>query len=423
MSEERLLLANHIWPEEELPYTAATLVNYKIIFELASRPDIKVGFLKINVDGYYHHKTAPMNSIQKKAKANLEALGVEYLPAVELPSLPKRRLNLSRWFRPKLVDYYPAITYRQEVYKVADTFRPSCLIIIWCEWLTHLFADYSVKKFTYYGNPDPLTDKIFSKYIQPRGVAKQIYGRLWNYRLERFHVEEMNKWNFVGNVHLHFSKYYQSKLGSKAFYLNNIWIDRYGGDWEIKRDLLESKDKLRIVGNIGHLTGTANTLGLEILLRDLLPELRGLLPAGSFEIDIYGRNEPTPRIRSLLNQPEIKVRGFVDDLDTEMLGSQIFLCVNNASHYNTGHTRYLHAWSLGCCVVAHCNVTLAMPELKHRYNSLLGKNVREIAELIAMARSDPQLRQRLGRNGYKTLKENFRVENVVDTMLEKLSSI
>ena len=41
------------------------------------------------------------------------------------------------------------------------------------------------------------------------------------------------------------------------------------------------------------------------------PEASG---GGSFEIDIYGRNEPTPRIRSLLNQPEIKVRGFVDDI-------------------------------------------------------------------------------------------------------------
>ncbi len=88
MSEERLLFANHLWPEE-LPHTAATLVNYQIIFELASRADIKASFLKINIHGYYHYESAPMNSVQKKTKANLEALGVEYLPAIELPSLPK----------------------------------------------------------------------------------------------------------------------------------------------------------------------------------------------------------------------------------------------------------------------------------------------------------------------------------------------
>ena len=64
-----------------------------------------------------------------------------------------------------------------------------------------------------------------------------------------------------------------------------------------------------------------------------------------------------------------------------------------------------------------------MPELKHDYNSLLGENMAEIAKLIAKAASDPQLRRRLGENGYKTLTEEFRVDHVVDTMLKKLTSI
>jgi glycosyltransferase involved in cell wall biosynthesis len=106
-----------------------------------------------------------------------------------------------------------------------------------------------------------------------------------------------------------------------------------------------------------------------------------------------------------------------------MFGSQIFLCVNNASPYKTCHTRYLHAWSLGCCVVAHRDVALSMPEIKHGYNALLGENPREIADLIVKAASDPQLRRELGENGYKTLKKEFRVDHVVDTMLEKLASI
>lgn len=419
--KERILIINRVWPEVSRPITAATLVNYQIISEFARRPGVKVGYLKIDISG----DLTPMNVVQEDAKAKLEAIGVKFLPPAVLPPLPNLRPRLSRFLIPKLEDFYPITVHRKVAYAAAQMFCPTSIIIPWAEQATHLFSDFPAKKFAYYGNPDPHTQKIRMQYMRRSGggVRDYLSGMLSAHRMEKFHLREMAKWNYIGDVSQNFAEYYQQKLGGKAFYLNNLWIDRHGEGWRAKRDELEAKDRLRIVGNIGHLSGSANMMGLEILARDLLPELRKALPVGSFEIDIYGRNKPFAHIERLLDQPEIKIRGFVDDLDAEMFGSQIFLCINNASAYKTGHTRYLHAWSLGCCVVAHRDAALSMPELKHGYNALLGESPGVIADLIAKAATDPQLRRRLGENGHKTLTEEFRVDHVVDTMLEKLTSL
>jgi glycosyltransferase involved in cell wall biosynthesis len=419
--KERILVINSEWPEETSPVQAATLVNFQILRELARRLGVETGYLKIFSNGNY----TPMNDVQKEAKSKLESAGVLYLPPVELPIPPRPRPRFARLLIPKLVDFYPITVHRKVAYSAAQTFNPTSIIIQWCEKETHLYSEFPAKKFAYYGNSDAIVQRIWTQYISQfrDNIINRIIRNLQMQHLERFHLREMAKWDFIGDVSLNFVKYYQRKLGDKAFYLNNIWLDRYGEDWKSRRDELEAKDKLRIVGNIGHLSGSANVMGLEILARDILPELRKLLPEGSFEIDIYGRNRPLAHIERLLKQPEFKIRGFVDDLDTEMFGSQIFLCVNNASPYKTCHTRYLHAWSLGCCVVAHRDAALSMPEIKHGYNALLGENPREIAGLIVKAASDPQLRRELGENGYKTLEKEFRVDHVVDTMLEKLASI
>jgi glycosyltransferase involved in cell wall biosynthesis len=418
---ERVLIINTEWPEESCPVQAATLVNYQILLELVSRPSVEVGFLKVCSE----KAQASLNDVQSHAKELLESSGVTFLDPVTLPAPPGLRPRLSRLLFPRLVDFYPITADKKAAYAAAQVFDPTSIIIQWCENESHLYSDFPAKKFAYYGNSDIFIEKEWGKYLSKFGesLRSRIIRLLQMKRLEKFHLREMKKWNFFSCVSLNFAKYYQRKFGDKAFYLNNIWVDRYGEDWQEKRDALETAEKIKIVGSIGFLRASANTMGLEILARDLLPELRKTLPKDSFSLDIYGSGQPLAHVKKLLDQPEIIVHGFVEDLDAEIFRSQIFLCVNNASPYKTGHTRYLHAWSLGCCVVAHRDVALSMPELKHNHNALLGENMADIAKLIAKAASDPELRRRLGENGYKTLAREFRVEHVVDTMLEKLTSI
>ena len=82
--------------------------------------------------------------------------------------------------------------------------------------------------------------------------------------------------------------------------------------------------------------------------------------------------------------------------------------------------RYLHAWTLGACVIGHTNASLAMPEIKHRENALLGNNAKEIAALVAEASENFELRRSLGTNGYETYKRAFTGTIVASRIASKI---
>ena len=55
----------------------------------------------------------------------------------------------------------------------------------------------------------------------------------------------------------------------------------------------------------------------------------------------------------------------------------------------------------------HNNVRMAMPEIEHNKNSLLGKNPEEIARNIKKVFLDKKLFSKICFNGYKTFKNNL----------------
>jgi len=173
---------------------------------------------------------------------------------------------------------------------------------------------------------------------------------------------------------------------------------------------------------LGRLSGTANTHGIHYLTTRVAPLLPRPLGDRPYERNLYGGTNLASFVEQTLTDPRIRLRGFVPDIDRELLSSHLFLCLNNATAYKVGHTRYLHAWSLGCCVVAHRDANLSMPEIRHEENALLGGSPEEIADLIAIAAKDSELRRRIGEGGYETFQSQFRTEKVarkIFSMIEK----
>ena len=174
----------------------------------------------------------------------------------------------------------------------------------------------------------------------------------------------MRQYDLLGDVAANDALYYQQKGHPNAFYIQNIWIDRFGASWEETRQRLEIKTPAKIIVNVGQLGATANRYGMEILAKEVAPALRDLLREIPYELHILGKGEIIEPLRRLLDSPEIKIRGFVDDIDKEFFEASLFVCLNNASPFKVGHTRYLHAWSLGICVIAHRDAALSMPEIR-----------------------------------------------------------
>lgn len=413
----RILVINNIWPHPNHDQ-AANVIMYEMVVELSRRTDAKVGFLKIN-----HYEGGVPSTDDQLGIIALKNAGVEILEPLNLPQNRKKSMKWRKLLKPRMVDFCPEVIHKNVIEQTILKFVPDVLLIPVSEWVTSICADIRILKFAYYGNPVPKSAYARMLFEYNHGYMSRIRFLLKKKILKKFeklHISEMKKYDILGNVSANDAQYYIDNGHPNASYIQNIWIDRY--DSPLVKEISKCKisKPLVIVGNVGLLSGTANTHGLEILGRDVLPELQRTMKGISYEVHLFGKGSLYPSVAKYLNSSEVKIRGFVPDIDSEMSSSGIFLCANNASDYKVGHTRYLHAWSLGCCVIAHVDCALSMPEIVHGKNALLGRNPAEMADLVAEAVSNHSLRVRIGEGGYMTFKNNFTATKVVPKIFEKI---
>ena len=412
----RILVLSNLHPHSSHSVRAANIVIFELVRALASDTNIECGFVQVRL-----HDTTEATDLEAQGVAALAAAGVEILPHVSLP--PNERVSAwRRYLVGGIREFYPQVRHSQRVWSAVQGFKPDLILIPWCEWLTALCADMPVAKFAYYGNPDAKSAGARLKFAREHGEVSlpSMLLQAWDNRsLERAHLRQMMKYPILGDVAANDAEYYTAHGHPNSFYARNIWIDRQPGDlWRSARRAREKKNV--IIGNIGRLPGTANTLGLELLGRDLLPLLRQRLAGQSYTVRILGAGNLHPRIAPYFETPEIDMAGFVPDIDEAIIEAGVFLCVNNASHFKVGHTRYLHAWTLGACVVAHRDAALSMPEMRHNENALLGESMPEIADLVKQALGDEALRRRIGEAGYDTFSKVFTAESVAQLFLERI---
>ena len=231
----------------------------------------------------------------------------------------------------------------------------------------------------------------------------------------------MKNVNIIGNIAKNDALYYKNNGHKNSFYIQNTWFNKYS-DKFIKKKIANFKlnHPIKIAANLGKLNATANTFGLIYLFEKIVPELRKIFKDKKFELHLFGSEKPEDFIPHKYKYSEVIYRGFVDKIDEALMECPIFLCCNNATLYNVGHTRYLHAWTLGRCVIAHRNVRLAMPEIKHNKNALLGKNSKEIAQLIYKVSMEKTLLKKISIGGFNEFKREFNSDIVVDKILNKM---
>jgi glycosyltransferase involved in cell wall biosynthesis len=419
-----ILIPSQTMPHPGHSVRAANVVLEQLLRALTTIEGIRVTFLPVLLG-----LDSVITDAEKQALEDLKAAGMRVAEPLLLPKtrqIPRSRL--ARVFQPEIEFLQPIVTHRALANKVVEREKPDWLMTVWSEPLTALFAEAPVKKFAYYGNPDPKNLRARAVLAERENglITQQIRHWLAARELETAHLAMMRSWDMIGNVAALDADYYRQHGHPRAMYIQNVWIDRFG--WpavEHRRQVAEAARgadaPVQIVANLGKLAGTANTFGLIYLGEELVPELRRAFGAHPFELHVYGSGEPHPLARASMKQKEIRLRGFVDDIDGEMMEKPIFLCVNNATQYNVGHTRYLHAFTLGCCVVGSEKTGLAMPEICHGDNALLGKDARAIAECVVAAASDPALRIRLGAAGYRTFEQEFRASVVAGRIVHEIN--
>jgi hypothetical protein len=213
---------------------------------------------------------------------------------------------------------------------------------------------------------------------------------------ERRHLQRMRSLCAAANICALDTAYYAGH-GVACDYVSNTWDDPVGPDWLTRRRELESdKTGIQILGNIGAVGATGNTFGMRYLGHEVLPLLTQTAANSDWTVAICGGGKLAPDLAEALDHPRVRVKGFVDDIDAELLSSGIFLLLNNAGPYTGGYTRVVYASATGACLVAHANLKKSMPELVSGANCLLGETPAEIAGLIKQAMADEGLRRKIG---------------------------
>jgi glycosyltransferase involved in cell wall biosynthesis len=402
-------------PQRQHTTRAGNVVIFELLAALARVPGSSVSFLRIGTESSL--------AVMEQDAGELRQASVEVLDPLALPAPPLKRAAWRKLAVPRRSDFYPLSVHAGLLQRRIDDIRPDILFVPWDEQLTALAADIrGPVKFAYYGNPDQKAGTHRAAFDRRHGISPYSWLRstLYLRRLEQAHLDVMRRYELVGDVAANDAEYYVRQGHPNAFYVRNVWIDRFGEEWRSLRRQRESRQPAIIAANVGNVSATANRYGLELLGNEFVPELRNVMSPGSYEVHVFGAGELLPQLRAALNVQEVKIRGFVADIDDELLRSQVFLCLNNASPYKVGHTRYLHAWSLGCPVVAHTDAALSMPEIVHGENALLGTSAQQIAAHVQALIADSALRRRIGEGGYATFRSCFMADRVAPQIVERM---
>lgn len=412
----KLLIISAIWPSSAHSTRAANIVIFEMLLALAkNQRGVQVGLLVV-IDGG-REECIDQESIERLKKA-----GVEILDNILLEPIVRRSISERIFSLPSIEDKYPQYNQRDRIEFASLKWGADAALIPWSEWLTHTCSDLPLIKFAYYGNPDPKSALAQLELNKKYRMRSRGYCLLQLVKIKIFefiHIRAMKKYDFLGNVAKNDANYYVKKGHHNSFYIQNIWIESRLNNY-FSSQKINKNTPVKIIANIGKLGGTANTYGLLYLGEEILPLLEAKLNGMNYEIHILGAGKPQDYVIKALNSPRVIWRGYVDDIDLEISNADVFLCVNNATRYKVGHTRYLHAWSLGAPVVAHVDASISMPEMEDGVNALLGDNPQGIVDNIYLMLVNSELRQKIALGGVDTFKKYFSAENVTEIILNKL---
>lgn len=328
-------------------------------------------------------------------------------------------------------DLYPHVALTTEVARRVRAAGADAIVNVWStEGLAATHGIAGVPKYAYYAMPEHLAPEarlthpwLFDIPTRtPVDRARLWHGRLLNRRRAAMHFGMMSRYDALSNICAFHAALYASRGHPRSHYVQNMWPDVHGPRWRALREAQEGRHGPRVLGSFGNVFATGNTFGLHYLGAEVLPALRQRLREDEIQIHVYGRGRPYAAVANALDDPRVRMRGWVADIDAEIFASRVFLVMNNAGAYRGAHTRFLHAWALGACVVAHRANADAMPEIRHDENALLGDTPAAIADLVARALGDPALRRRIGEGGRRTFETHFHSAVVVPRLLEEIEA-
>jgi len=240
-------------------------------------------------------------------------------------------------------------------------------------------------------------------------------------RLPEWEVSMLKPFERVVDHAAHHAKWLREKGVRQCIYLPNPVVDAVGSRCFRERGEYRVKDSRPKILFIGRLDSTINRPALELLAKEILPILVVELGPEGFQLDVVGHGRLAPDVANRLDCPSVRLRGFVQDAQTEFLSCDVLL-VPTPSELGF-RTRVAEGFSYGCCVVSHTANALGMPELVHEDNSLLASDGVGLASQTVRALRDSELRHRLERRARETYEAKLDAAKVCGRITDELEAL
>ena len=345
----------------------------------------------------------------------VRALGAG-IEAVPLPEEPFSRLGLLRgslW--PKTASFIDSMPASADLTRRLVDLAPDAVFAYHFDALAPLAGMNGIPRMApclaIVGDPVHLPVLHRWRYAPKRPVARYAL-RTWMMlmallRLPRLQRQWLMACQARGAFAAHHAEEFRKQGVAGCGYFHTPVVDAIGGRWEEERRSAPRRGKPKLM-LVGHLHGIATLTGLEFFASRVLPVLERRLGPDGFEAHIVGRYEPPPGLAKRLDRPSVRLRGFVDDIDSEFLSADVLLV---PTPIRLGiRARILTGFTYGCCVVAHSNNALGIPELEHGENALLAGSGAAMADEVVRALEDPELRRRLGARARETYERHFTLQ-------------
>lgn len=434
MAKKHILVISAVHPRTGAAATqAAEMITWEILNGLSNvESGLQVSFLRAS------EKLSENDVSSDCAYKYLKSKNVRILNPIKFDKYP-RYIGFRYWL--SILFFNKEIILRGwgQHQKIKDAFllessancMPDAILPIWSYECTYASCNLNIPIYQLHGNPDHklilASIKLSEIFVLSRSLKVFIslsLLRIYCHILEYVHLRVLSKFACIWENALNDSRYYNNKGLKNVQYVRNMWPAPKNDECLYLRDKLEITSPVKICGNLGHLGATANSFGIKAICEEIMPSLVGKFGRNNFELHLYGREPAHPYLNNILynSYPELFVRGFVQDIEKELLSCPIFLLANNRYGFNVGHTRILHAFSTGACVVAYESTKLSMPELEHGHNILLAKDSDHLVDLIFNISHNHTLRRTIGSNALHTLRTLFNPNLIVPQMISQINS-
>ena len=381
--------------------------------------------------GQYDVQTGWKTEANQLLADQLSQLGVSLHVLPTQKESPARQSSLlqsginviRRLFDPSPVDYYAGPNYAGEVNQIIREFDPDVLFAYTFD-ATSLISNIKGRlRVSSVVDLDHFARKQRMVKIKPRTIKEhlvKVIDQILLWQMPGVMINIVKNCDLVIEHANHHKEWLVSNGVSNVIYLPVMVLDYARDRIGIPQADPTSTQKVKIT-LVGKLNGIATLTGIRLLAEKILPRIDESEIKDSLEIHIIGGGTLPEDIRSKLNQPYVSFRGYVDDIHTEFLSSDIILV---PTPIDLGfRTRIAEAFSFGCCVVAHSANAAGMPELKHDDNVLLGDTGEELVTQIIRCVESAELRQRIGHSARSTFETEMSGDLVSKRLVEKIEAM